>query len=93
MRFCLLDTTQKQPQQLFYEIGILKSFATFTGKRLCWNLFLITSQALGPTTLLKKAPTHVFSCEYCKILKYICKRLLLTTVGTLYRHLVMPGFD
>ena len=84
MRFSLLDTTQKQPQQSSYEIGVLKSFATFTGKHQCWNLFLKTSQALGPTTLLKKAPTQVFSCEYCKILKCICKRLLLSTVGALY---------
>ena len=39
--------------QMFFKIIVLKCFATFTGKRLCWNLFLI----------------KLFSREYCEILK------------------------
>ena len=39
--------------QMFFKIIVLKCFATFTGKRLCWNLFLI----------------KLFCCEYCEILK------------------------
>ena len=31
--------------QLFFKIGVMKNFATFTGKHLCWNLFLIKLQA------------------------------------------------
>ena len=27
--------------QMFFEIDVLKNFAIFTGKQLCWNLFLI----------------------------------------------------
>ena len=27
--------------QMFFKIGVLKNFAIFTGKHLCWNLFLI----------------------------------------------------
>ena len=32
---------QNQPLQMFYKLDILKSFANFTGKHLCWSLFLI----------------------------------------------------
>ena len=30
--------------QIFFKIGVLKSFAVFTGKYLCWSLFLIKLQ-------------------------------------------------
>ena len=32
--------------QMFFKIGVLKNFANFTGKHLCWSLFLIKLQAL-----------------------------------------------
>ena len=32
---------------------VLKNFANFIGKHLCWSLFLIEVQAKGPATLLK----------------------------------------
>ena len=35
------------------KIGVPKNFVNFTGKHLCWSLFLIRLQALKPTTLLK----------------------------------------
>ena len=35
--------------QMFFKIGVFKNFANFTGKQLCWDLFLIKLQ--------------VFSCE------------------------------
>ena len=31
--------------QMFFKIGVLKNFAMFTGKHLCWSLFLIKMQA------------------------------------------------
>ena len=31
--------------QMFFKIGVLKNFAIFTGKHLCWNLFLIMLHA------------------------------------------------
>ena len=49
--------------------GVLKKFANFTGKSLCWSLFLIKLQFWGPATLLKKTPTQVLSCEICKLFK------------------------
>ena len=45
------------------------SWIKLTGKNLCWSLFLIKLQLWEPATLLKKAPTQVFSCEICKLFK------------------------
>ena len=33
--------------------GVYKNFAIFTGKHLCWSLFLIKLQASRPETLLE----------------------------------------
>ena len=49
--------------------GILKNFANFTRKTLCWSLFLIKLEFCGPATLLKKTPTQVFSCKISKPFK------------------------
>ena len=51
--------------------GVLKNFAIFTGKHLCWSFFLIKLQAYRPAALLKRnSNTGVFyeywaSCEIC----------------------------
>ena len=42
---------------MFFKIGVLENFSIFTGKHLCWSLFL------------KETPTQVFSCEYCEFFK------------------------
>ena len=31
--------------ETFFKIGVLKNFAIFTGKHLCWSLFLMKMQA------------------------------------------------
>ena len=36
---------QKQPTEVFFKKDVLKNFANFTGKHLCWSLFLIKLQA------------------------------------------------
>ena len=55
--------------QMFLEIGVFKDFANFTGKHLCWSLFLIKLQVWRaydvrpgePTMLLKRdSKTCVF---------------------------------
>ena len=48
--------------QMFFSIDLLKGFAHFTGKHLCWSLFLIKFQASRPAA-------QVFSCEISKIFK------------------------
>ena len=45
---------QKQPPKVFCKKGVLKNFAHFTGKHLCWSLFLIQLQVFRPATLLKR---------------------------------------
>ena len=39
--------------QIFIKISVLKNFAIFTGKHLCWSLFLRKLQVLKPGSLLK----------------------------------------
>ena len=36
--------------QMFFKIGVLKNFAIFTEKHLCWSLFLIMLQTIWPVT-------------------------------------------
>ena len=62
---------QKQPPEVFYEKSVLKKFAIFTGKHLCWRLFFH-----------KETPTQVISCKYCEIFKNIyCKKHLRTAAS------------
>ena len=52
---------QKQPLELFCKKGVLRNFANFTGKHLCWSLFLIELQTFRPAALLKiDSNTDVF---------------------------------
>ena len=53
--------------QMFFKIGVLKNFAIFAGKQICWSNLLIKLQAWRSAILLKETLTLVFSCEYCKI--------------------------
>ena len=46
-------------QKVFYKKGVLKNFVNFTGKHLCWSLFLINLQAWRSGTLLKKRLHHI----------------------------------
>ena len=44
---------------MFFKIGVLKSFAIFTAKHLCWSLFLIkacdkTSEKTRPPIIVGK---------------------------------------
>ena len=49
-----LGTTQKQPPKVFYKKDALKYSAVFTGKHLCWSLFLIKLKAFSFATLLNR---------------------------------------
>ena len=60
---------------MFYKKTVLKNFAIFAGKYLCWSLFLITVQAF-------RLQDRCFPVNFAKylrtaILKNICQRLLL----------------
>ena len=49
-----LQKLQKQPPEVFYKNTVLKNFAIFTAKHLCWSSFLIKLQVFRPTALLKR---------------------------------------
>ena len=54
---------------------LLKNFAIFTGKQVCWRLFLIKLQAFSPATVLKRdSNTSVFLC-ILRIFKFFEKHL------------------
>ena len=57
---------QKQPPELFYKKAVLKSFAIFTGKHLCWILLLIKLQACNS---VKKRLQH--SCFPVSIARFL----------------------
>ena len=78
IKICLV---QKQPLEVFYKKGVLKSFANFTEKKLCSSLFLIQLQALGLQLYQKETWAHVFSCESCEI----CFEEHLPTAGSISR--------
>ena len=69
-RRCVLRKAAVVSEQPFIDpLQNMRSWIKFTGKNLCWSLFLIKLQLWEPATLLKKAPTQVFSCEICKLFK------------------------
>ena len=55
--------------QIFLKIGVLKNFAIFTWKHLCWSLYLKTLEAWWPATLLKKRLQH--RCFLVNIAKFL----------------------
>ena len=82
-----------QSPEAFHKKVVLKNFALFTGKNLCWGLFLIKLQLYQNQT-----PAQVFSCEYCKIFKntYFEEHLLtaasdFTTTENSRKPLVLSG--
>ena len=48
---------------------IPKPFTIFTGKHLCWSLFLIKLQVFRTATLLKRLQQRCFPLNIAKVLK------------------------
>ena len=46
--------TKTSRREVFCKKGVLEKFAKFTGKHLCWSLFLNKVAGLRPATLLIK---------------------------------------
>ena len=53
------QTDRSSHLQMFFKIGILKNFAIFPGKHLCWSLFLIKLQAWRPAPSLKRDSNRI----------------------------------
>ena len=62
---------------MFFKISVLRNFAIFTRKHLCWRIKLQTSR---PVNFLKRTQAQVRSCKYCEIFKntYFEKHLRTT---------------
>ena len=58
MFFIHLGKLSNSRSQMFFKAGVLKNFAIFAGKRLCWRLFLIYLQDLRLAFSLKKTFQH-----------------------------------
>ena len=57
--------------QIFSKIVALKKFTIFTGKCLCWSLFLMKLLDFRPATLFKRDSwTGAFLCAHCENFKY-----------------------
>ena len=56
---------------MFFKIDVLKNFANFAGKHLCWSLFLIKLQVWRHGTLLKRDSNTV---AFLSIIKKAVKR-------------------
>ena len=65
----------KQPPDAFYKKAVLKSFAMFIEKHLCWPSALQLYQ--------KETPTQVFSCEYYKIFNLDQEKLAHSSLDVL----------
>ena len=70
--------------QMFFKTDVLKNFAIFTGKHLCWNLFLIKFQNWRPAFLFKKKLQH--RCFSVNIAKFSITAFLLNWVVLLLQN-------
>ena len=64
--------------------GVLKNFAIFTGKHMCWSLFFIKLEEWRAGTWNNAGTVNITKFFITPILKKICKRLLLATIKTHY---------
>ena len=63
-----LKSFQKQPYtQMLFKIHVLRIFAIFIGKHLCWNLFLIKFQDVF-LRILRKFYKQIFLVEHLRCL-------------------------
>ena len=81
--------------QMFFKIGVLKNFAVFIGKHLCWSLIFNRVADFRPATILKKRLEQMFYCKYCKIFKNTCfeEHLRTTASATCCSRLSYFNFD
>ena len=55
--------------QMFFKIGVLKNFAIFTGKHMCWSLFLVGYFDAGHGWRGKKVPSLKICQTYSTMMK------------------------
>ena len=60
---------QSSRSQMFFKIGILKTFANFTGKQLCWSLFNKVAGLKAWNVIKNKLQQRCFSVKFAKFLR------------------------
>ena len=78
----LLDLFRSSHQRCSVKKDVLKTFANFTGKHLCWSLFSITLLVLSPATLLKR---YRSSHQRCSTKRAVLKNFAIFTGRQLCR--------
>ena len=59
--------------EVYLEKDVLKNFANFKGKHLCWSLFLIKLRSSGPATLFKRdSNAIVFQWNLRNFSEHLC---------------------
>ena len=80
---------QKQPLKLFCKKGVLRNFANFTGKHLCWSFFFIDLQEV--CSFIKKRLRHrCFPEEFTKFLRTPNLKTVNDCFWNLFFHLSCP---
>ena len=77
MLFVMLLKRSDSRSQMFSKTGFLKNFAKFTGKNLCWSLFLKKFQVWRTVFLFKKRLQR--RCFSVNIAKFLRTAVLLKT--------------
>ena len=62
---------QKQPREVFYKKTLLKKFAIFTDKSLCWSLFLIRRSNCEQTPTFSKHLFRKTSANGCFCIPFV----------------------
>ena len=63
----LLPVYRRRSLEVFFQTGVLKMYAKFTGKHLCWSLSFSKFASLQLYQI--ETPTQVFFCEFWKTFK------------------------
>ena len=71
---CMTLPLRCSRSQMFFKIGVLKNFVIFTGKYLCWSLFLIKLTPKTPKRLQHR-------CFLVNIAKFLRTPFLRNTSG------------
>ena len=75
---------EKYNEQVFFEKAVLKNIAIFTGKHLCWSLFLSENVSLQSYNFIKKRLQH--RCFPVKIAQFLRARALKNICEPLFER-------
>ena len=72
----IVTTVRSSRLEVFCKKGVLNNFSKFTGKHLCWSLFLIACNVIKKRLQHRWFPMNIAKFLRAPILKNICEQLL-----------------